>query len=47
MFRICAVGVAMGNASQDVKEQATAVAPSNAEGGVAWAVRRYVLESTT
>ena len=43
MFDIVGMGIAMGNAPDDVKEQADAVAPSNAEGGVGWAVRRYVL----
>jgi Cof subfamily protein (haloacid dehalogenase superfamily) len=44
MLDIAGVGVAMGNAIDDVKAQADAVAPSNTEGGVAWAIRRYVLE---
>jgi Cof subfamily protein (haloacid dehalogenase superfamily) len=46
MLDIAGVGVAMGNAIDDVKAQADAVAPSNTEGGVAWAIRRYVLEET-
>ena len=44
MFDVAGLGVAMGNALEDVKAQANAVAPSNAEGGVAWAIRRFVLE---
>lgn len=44
MFDVAGVSVAMGNAIDEVKAQADAVAPSNTEGGVAWAVRRYVLE---
>jgi len=44
MFEVAAVGVAMGNAHDDVKARADAVAPSNTEGGVAWAIRRFVLE---
>ncbi len=36
------LGVAMGNAPDDVKAEADAVAPSNAEAGVAWAIRRFV-----
>lgn len=44
MFEMAAVGVAMGNALDDVKTRADAVAPSNTEGGVAWAIRRFVLE---
>jgi hypothetical protein len=44
MFEAAQVGVAMGNASDDLKALADAVAPTNAEGGVAWAIRRYVFE---
>ena len=44
MFEAAGVSVAMGNAIDEVKAQADAVAPSNTEGGVAWAIRRYVLE---
>ncbi len=44
MFELAGVGVAMGNATDDVKARATAVAPSNAEGGVGWAIRRFVLD---
>ena len=40
------LGVAMGNAPDDVKAEADAVAPSNAEAGVAWAIRRFVLEGS-
>ena len=45
MFELAAMGVAMGNAPDTVKAKADAVAPSNAESGVAWAIRRFVLES--
>ncbi len=44
MFEAAAVSVAMGNSPDDVKARAAAVAPSNTEGGVAWAIRRFVLE---
>lgn len=44
MFKFARLGVAMGNAPDEVKAEADAVAPSNAEGGVAWAIRRFVLE---
>jgi len=44
MFEACGLGVAMGNGTDDTKEKADAVAPSNTEGGVAWAIRRFVLE---
>ncbi len=46
MLDTAGLGVAMGNAIDEVKAQADAVAPSNIEGGVAWAIRRYVLEET-
>jgi Cof subfamily protein (haloacid dehalogenase superfamily) len=44
MFEVAGVGVAMGNATDEVKALAGAVAPTNENGGVAWAIRRYVLE---
>jgi hypothetical protein len=44
MFDVAAVGVAMGNATDEVKALADAVAPTNADGGVGWAIRRFVLE---
>jgi Cof subfamily protein (haloacid dehalogenase superfamily) len=44
MFEVAGVSVAMGNAPDDVKARAGAVAPSNAESGVAWALRRFVLD---
>ena len=44
MFAAAGLGVAMGNAPDDVKVQADAVAPTNTEAGVAWAIRRFVLE---
>ncbi len=43
MFDRAGVSVAMGNAPPDVKGRATVVGPTNDEGGVAWAVRRFVL----
>ncbi len=43
MFAVAATGVAMGNAVDSVKEQADAVAPSNTEAGVAWAIRKFAL----
>ena len=42
---VAATGVAMGNAVDSVKGRADAVAPSNAENGVAWAIRRFALEA--
>lgn len=44
MFEVAGLSVAMGNAPDDVKARASAVAPSNAEAGVAWALRRFVLD---
>jgi hydroxymethylpyrimidine pyrophosphatase-like HAD family hydrolase len=35
----------MGNAPAEVKRRATVVAPTNDEEGVAWAVKKYLLES--
>jgi Cof subfamily protein (haloacid dehalogenase superfamily) len=43
MFELAGVGVAMGNAPDDVKARADAVAPTHEEAGVAWAIKRYVL----
>ncbi len=44
MFETAELGVAMGNAPESVKAEADAVAPSNEESGVSWAIRRFVLE---
>lgn len=44
MFEVAGLGVAMGNAPEEVQLKADAVAPSNTEEGVAWAIRRYVQE---
>ena len=44
MFEVAGTSVAMGNAPDEVKARAHAVAPSNAESGVAWALRRFVLD---
>lgn len=44
MFVLAHVRVAMGNATADVRQQATVVAPTNDDEGVAWAVRRFVLD---
>ncbi len=46
MFPHARLRVAVGNALAAVKRQATAIAPSNDEEGVAWAVRRLVLCQT-
>jgi hydroxymethylpyrimidine pyrophosphatase-like HAD family hydrolase len=43
MLACAGIGVAMGNATDEVKRCASAVAPSNDEEGVAWALRRFVL----
>ena len=43
MMRAAGVGMAMGNAPDDVKAQADVVGPSNIDDGVAWAIREFVL----
>jgi Cof subfamily protein (haloacid dehalogenase superfamily) len=43
MIRKAGVGVAMGNAPDEVKREATLVAPSNDEEGVAWALKELEL----
>jgi Cof subfamily protein (haloacid dehalogenase superfamily) len=43
MFRPAGMSIAMGNASDEVKQQATYVTTSNAEDGFAAAVERYIL----
>lgn len=43
MIRLAGVGVAMGNAIPEVKESAQFVTKTNAEDGVAYAVKRFVL----
>lgn len=43
MMRAAGIGMAMGNAPDDVKAQADVVGPSNLDDGVAWAIREYAL----
>lgn len=43
MLRVVGWPVAMGNAPEEVRREARAVAPSNREAGVAWALRELVL----
>jgi hydroxymethylpyrimidine pyrophosphatase-like HAD family hydrolase len=43
MFAVARLNIAMGNAPEIVKRQATAVAPGNEEEGVAWAIRTFLL----
>jgi Cof subfamily protein (haloacid dehalogenase superfamily) len=43
MMRAAGVGMAMGNAPDEVKEQADVVGPSNLDDGVAWAIREFAL----
>lgn len=43
MMRAAGIGMAMGNAPDDVKSQATVVGPSNVDDGVAWAIREFAL----
>lgn len=43
MMRVAGSSMAMGNAPEEVKSQATVVGPGNLEDGVAWAIRRFAL----
>lgn len=43
MFEVAGLAIAMGNATPEVKSVAALVAPSNDEGGVAWAINELVL----
>jgi hydroxymethylpyrimidine pyrophosphatase-like HAD family hydrolase len=45
MFRKSGFSIAMGNASDEVKAQASAVTDSNENEGFAKAVRKFVLRS--
>ena len=47
MVEWAGLGVAMGNASDEVKGVADAIAPAQAEDGAAWAIERYALEAET
>jgi Cof subfamily protein (haloacid dehalogenase superfamily) len=44
MFAAAGFSVAMGNAPPEVKRRATLVAPNNDEEGVAWALKKFILE---
>lgn len=44
MIKYAGIGVAMGNARSEIKEQANIVTTTNEEDGVAEAIERYVLE---
>ncbi len=43
MIRYAGIGVAMGDAKEDVRNAANVVAPSCAQNGFAWAIHRFVL----
>lgn len=43
MFRQSGVSIAMGNATDEVKSQATHVTKSNTEGGFAYAIEHFIL----
>lgn len=43
MFAIAGLAIAMGNATDEVKAAAHRVAPTNDEGGLAWAIQNVVL----
>ncbi len=44
MLHWAGIGVAMGNAPPEMREQVEWVAPSNDEAGVAWAIQHFVLD---
>ncbi len=44
MLQAAGIGVAMGNAHVDLKASANVVAPSNEDGGAAWAIQRFALK---
>jgi len=43
MFAVAGLSVAMGNAPKDVQRAAIHVAPTNDEGGLAWAIKKWIL----
>jgi Cof subfamily protein (haloacid dehalogenase superfamily) len=43
MMKAVGIGMAVGNAPDDVKAQADVVGPGNLEDGVAWAIRKFAL----
>jgi len=43
MFRLAGLSVAMGNAPWEVKQTARMIAPSNNDEGVAWALKKFIL----
>jgi len=46
MIKYAGLGVAMGNARSEIKEQADIITATNEEDGVAEAIERYVLDKT-
>jgi hypothetical protein len=47
MFRESGLSIAMGNASDEVKSQASGVTDSNQDEGFAKAVRKFILKTAT
>jgi len=45
LFSHARIKIAMGNAQAELKSQATAVAPSNDDEGVAWALKQFGVSS--
>jgi len=45
MFECAQISIAVSNATEQVKQMATIVAPSNDEEGVAWALREFDIAS--
>ena len=42
MFNVSHFSIAMGNAPDELKAQADLIAPTNDEGGVAWALKEII-----
>jgi hydroxymethylpyrimidine pyrophosphatase-like HAD family hydrolase len=42
MFKASHFSIAMGNAPEELKAEADLIAPTNDEGGVAWALREII-----
>jgi hydroxymethylpyrimidine pyrophosphatase-like HAD family hydrolase len=47
LFSRAGIKVAMGNAHPELIEQATVIAPTNEDEGVAWALREYGISPRT
>lgn len=45
LITTCGIGVAVGNAIDELKDLADYIAPTNDDGGVAHAIERFILKS--